>query len=258
MNIMNCFSKTQFSLLFHPIFLSFACFGMFHFRNSKFLNETGTSNKTSNIFFQFRFLLRSGCPWRIVLLRLWRLWAWLLECDHPWDAWQHPHDQTKHPTSKTKKTSPLWSQTTSVSHVQLLLWKSWYSKQSSGWSFPDQFTAVSEGSMKFGAPISDRQKPRNGMIQSQKWLVQRWIIWLSQFSLLEPSPCLVGPSYHQASTWVGSPFNLVNSKFWWAKTRSLTAAPSFLLVVSFSRSLCPNLMVLLLLFANSIVYITTC
>ena len=55
---MNCFSKTQFSLLFHPIFLSFACFGMFHFRNSKFLNETGTSNKTSNfpnILFQFCF-----------------------------------------------------------------------------------------------------------------------------------------------------------------------------------------------------------
>ena len=58
MNIMNCFSKTQFSLLSHPIFLSFACFGMFHFRNSKFLNETGTSNKTSNfpnILFQFCF-----------------------------------------------------------------------------------------------------------------------------------------------------------------------------------------------------------
>ena len=138
--------KTQFSLLFHPIFLSFACFGMFHFRNSKFLNETGTSNKTSNfpnIFFRFRLLLRSGCPWRIVLLRLpWRLWASLLECGHPWDAWQHPNNiHIQHPNPK--KNTPhcevkLLPCRVSKQRVQLLLWKSWYfyhRNMSSGLSF---------------------------------------------------------------------------------------------------------------------------
>lgn len=39
--------------------------------------------------------------------------------------------------------------------------------------------------------------------------------------------------YHQASAWVWSPFNLLNSKFWWAKTRRLTAVPRFSLVISF-------------------------
>ena len=195
------------------------------------------------------FLLRSGCPWRIVLLRLpWRLWASLLECGHPWDAWPHPNNiHIQHPTPKTKHPS-LWSQTTSVSQRVL------------GHLFK-----------QISSPLFRRLRwslEPQWMIQFQKWL--------SQFSLLEPSPCcLLGPSYPTGKlhflgwrlfdttkllhcvTWVGSPLISVNSKFWWAKTRSLTAAPSFLLVVSFSRSLCPNLMVLLLLFA-SIVYITTC
>ena len=145
MNIMNCFSKTPFSLLFHPIFLSFACFGMFHFRNSKFLNETGTSNKTSNfpnIVFQFRFLLRSGCPWRIVLLRLWRLWASLLECGHPWDAWHIQTTSTSNIQTPNKNIThcevKLLPCRVSKQRVQLLLWKSWYfyhRNMSSGLSF---------------------------------------------------------------------------------------------------------------------------
>ena len=109
MNIMNCFSKTKFSLLFHPIFLSFACFGMFHFRNSKFLNETGTSNKTSNfpnIFFRFRFFrfalgvpgglcfcVSEGCEPRSSNAAILGM---------PGTSKQHPH-----PTSKPQtKTSP--------------------------------------------------------------------------------------------------------------------------------------------------------
>ena len=190
------------------------------------------------------FSLRSGCPWRIVLLRLWRLWASLLECGHPWDAWHIQTTSTSNIQTPNKNIThcevKLLPCRVSKQRVQLLWQKSWYfyhrkhRNMSSGWSFPDQFTAVSKTSMKLPQWISDRQKPRNGMIQFQKWLVQRWITWWSQLShILEPSPCLVGPSYHQASTWVGSPFDLVNSKFWWVKTRSLTAAPSFLLVVSF-------------------------
>ena len=272
MNIMNCFSKTKFSLLFHPIFLSFACM-MFHFRNSKFLNETGNSNKTSNfpnIFFQFRFFCfalgvpgglcfcvsHEGCEPRSSNAAILGMPGSIQTTSK-----QHPH-----PTSKPqKKHPPLWSQTTSVSHVQLLLWKSWYSKQSSGWSFPDQFTAVSEASMKFGAPISDRQKPRNGMIQFQKWLVQRWITWWSQLSHISHphvvcwahlTPSTVKLHFLEWSlfdttkllhcvTWVGSPFTWVNSKFWWAKTRRLTrlTAPVSRCIILYS--LCPNLTVLI-------------
>ena len=98
---------------------------------------------------------------------------------------QHPNNiHIQHPNPKKNPHCEVKLLPCRVSKqlVQLLLWKSWYSKQSSGWSFPDQFTAVSETSMKFGAPISDRQKPRNGMIQFHKWLVQRWITWWSQLS----------------------------------------------------------------------------
>ena len=148
MNIMNCFSKTKFSLLFHPIFLSFACFGMFHFRNSKFLNETGTSNKTSNfpnIFFRFRFFAS--------------LWVSLADCASasPMKAVslaprmrpslgclaaskQHPH-----PTSNPQNKTPL---TVKSNYFRVA--------RCSGSSFQaDQFTAVSETSMKFGASMDD-------------------------------------------------------------------------------------------------------
>ena len=126
MNIMNCFSKTKFSLLFHPIFLSFACFGMFHFSNSKFLNETGTSNKTSNfpnIFFRFRFFCfalgvpgglcfcvsHEGCEPRSSNAAILGMPGSIQTTSK-----QHPH-----PTSKPqKKHPPLWSQTTSVSRVK--------------------------------------------------------------------------------------------------------------------------------------------
>ena len=158
MNIMNCFSKTKFSLLFHPIFLSFAVFGMFHFRNSKFLNDTGTSNKTSNfpnIFFRFRFLLRSGCPWRKAVSLAPRMRP-SLGClaaskQHPNNIHiQHPNPKKNTPHCEVK----LLPCRVSKQRVQLLWQKSWYfyhrkhRNMSSGWSFPDQFTAVSKTSMK--------------------------------------------------------------------------------------------------------------
>ena len=149
MNIMNCFSKTKFSLLFHPIFLSFACM-MFHFRNSKFLNETGNSNKTSNfpnIFFQFRFFASlwvsladcaSASPMKAVSLAPRMrpsLGCLAASKQHPNNIHiQHPNPKKNTPHCEVK----LLPCRVSKQRVQLLLWKSWYfyhRNMSSGLSF---------------------------------------------------------------------------------------------------------------------------
>lgn len=125
MNIMNCFNTNKVFPSVSSNFLEFRMFWHVPFqelqvskRNRHFEQNFQLSQHLFPVPF---FPLRSGCPWRIVLLRLpWRLWASLLECDHPWDAWQHPNNIQTTSTSniEPQKKTPPTVKSTSVSRVK--------------------------------------------------------------------------------------------------------------------------------------------
>ena len=158
----NCFKKNTVFPSVSSNFLEFRMFWHVPFqelqvskRNRHFEQNFQLSQHLFPVPF---FPLRSGCPWRIVLLRLWRLWASLLECGHPWDAWHIQTTSTSNIQTPNKNIThcevKLLPCRVSKQRVQLLWQKSWYfyhrkhRNMSSGWSFPDQFTAVSKTSMK--------------------------------------------------------------------------------------------------------------
>ena len=277
-------TQTKFSLLFHPIFLSFACFGMFHFSNSKFLNETGTSNKTSNfpnIFFRFRFLLRSGCPWRKAVSLAPRMRP-SLGClaASPW---------SKHPTSKPKtKHPPLWSQLpcrVSKQRVQLLLWKSWYfyhRNMSSGLSFscrsvqccmfPRLRWSCPNGFQIDKSPGTGWFNPKNGLFNGESYGYLSYltlaipILFVGPILPQAPSNCtfwngvyLIPPSFYIALRGLDPHLGEFQVLMGENQKVDKVDSPSFSLYhFVFTMSQFDGFNTVLFLLFASIVYITTC
>ena len=274
---MNCFKKNTVFPSVSSNFLEFRMFWHVPFqelqvskRNRHFEQNFQLSQHLFPVPF---FLLRSGCPWRIVLLRLpWRLWASLLECGHPWDAWQHPNNIQTTSTSNIqtpKKTPP----TVKSNYFRVACQSNVFSFYSGNlgisiieiWvlaylSAADQFNAVCFRDFDEVSPMDFRST------KAQEWddsipkmacsTMNHMVISVISHSWAIPmfGGPIIPPSFYMG--WI--PIWFGEFQVLMGENQKLNSSTQFLVGCIILYSLCPNLMVLLLLFANSIVYITTC